>query len=58
LFGQIDSALASKDEQMKQIEAKKDADIEAAELVPSFPVFNIPPLFQLSLGLLTPPSII
>jgi hypothetical protein len=43
LFGQIDSALASKDEQMKQIEAKKDADIEAAELVPSFPVFNIPP---------------
>jgi hypothetical protein len=34
---QIDSALKSKEDQMKQLEQKKEADIEAAQEV------NVPP---------------
>jgi hypothetical protein len=36
---QIESALASKDEQLKQIEQKKEADIEAAHTV-SLPLID------------------
>jgi hypothetical protein len=33
---QIESSLASKDEQLKQLEQKKESDIEAARAVLSF----------------------
>jgi hypothetical protein len=39
---QIEMALMAKDEQMKQIENKKDEDIEAARLVLSSAIISVP----------------
>jgi len=45
---QIESSLASKDEQLKQLEQKKESDMEAARAVLSF----FPPYFRPCCGAL------